>query len=390
MRDATTDELIENARTISESYQRIAAKMFALDSHGGREFLRSATLDGATALAATRVNKSGPVVWTQFDELRRLVERIPAPSDIADSKEKHQADLETILTGECVTLDVNLMPTNTSQEPVHSTVTLASFATDIESSCTALLEVCTDVDTACGAVADQISDINAKLTAAAEDAASQNDRDSRNTVDTLRQQRDDAADAALADPLTAARESTLSALEKAVVEFGVNLRKLQELQTDYPQRILSLRNGIVELAAAEDLAVETCTAAATKIALPVVPQVIRKAKTLFEAAAEAENLAAKGHWHRLNDRLTQLDAQVRHSLADCRSRSESASSLIDRRAELRGRFFAYSKKAARIGVIEEPHVCEIMQQTQELLRTVPCDLKAATSALYQFQQAISG
>ncbi|HZE41826.1 MAG TPA: hypothetical protein VE172_23760, partial [Stackebrandtia sp.] len=77
-------ELTALANRACEVYQRIAAKMYTLDSHAGLRFLRSDGLSGRTAEVAGRVEAAVPVAWARFDELRRLTERIPASDDDAD------------------------------------------------------------------------------------------------------------------------------------------------------------------------------------------------------------------------------------------------------------------------------------------------------------------
>ena len=65
----------------------------------------------------------------------------------------------------------------------------------------------------------------------------------------------------------------------------------------------------------------------------------------------------------------------------------SATSLVDRRNELRGRLQAYTAKAARYGLAEADELTGAQRRARELLWTAPCDLRAATRAVAAYLHA---
>jgi hypothetical protein len=56
---------------------------------------------------------------------------------------------------------------------------------------------------------------------------------------------------------------------------------------------------------------------------------------------------------------------------------------------LRGRLEAYRAKAARLGYAEHEELTAVHGRARELLYTAPCDLRAATRAVFAYQQALA-
>jgi hypothetical protein len=67
---------------------------------------------------------------------------------------------------------------------------------------------------------------------------------------------------------------------------------------------------------------------------------------------------------------------------------ELAQGLLDRLGELRGRLTAYQAKAARLGMGEDQDVLASGRIAAGLLSRQPCDLRAVTRAITDFQQLI--
>ncbi|MET0703150.1 MAG: hypothetical protein ABWY93_26190, partial [Mycobacterium sp.] len=63
--------------------------------------------------------------------------------------------------------------------------------------------------------------------------------------------------------------------------------------------------------------------------------------------------------------------------------------LLDRRVELKGRLTAYQAKAARLGFGEDPELLASGRIAAGLLSRRPCDLRAITRAITDFQQLIA-
>lgn len=101
-------------------------------------------------------------------------------------------------------------------------------------------------------------------------------------------------------------------------------------------------------------------------------------------------LAAPIGWAARARRLDELRAAIDTAAAAIRGAREQASGLLDRRAELRGRFDAFRAKAARLGHAEHPEVMRLGRDIEGLLWARPCDLAAATRALNAYQRTLTG
>ena len=66
-----------------------------------------------------------------------------------------------------------------------------------------------------------------------------------------------------------------------------------------------------------------------------------------------------------------------------------AQGLLDRRTELKGRLKAYEAKAARLGLAEDPDLLSSRRIATGLLSRRPCDLRAVTRAIVDYQQMLA-
>ena len=92
--------------------------------------------------------------------------------------------------------------------------------------------------------------------------------------------------------------------------------------------------------------------------------------------------------HRIRRRCGRCGAGSRRR---CELRGEDeqlAQGLLDRRSELKGRLTAYQAKAARLGLGEDPDLLASSRIAAGLLSRRPCDLRAVTRAITDYQQLI--
>lgn len=95
--------------------------------------------------------------------------------------------------------------------------------------------------------------------------------------------------------------------------------------------------------------------------------------------------------------LTQPDPAelraLRQLVADAgrraRENEQLAQGLLERRSELQGRLAAYQAKAARLGIGENKDLMASSAVAAQLLASAPCDLRAATLAVTDYQRAIA-
>jgi hypothetical protein len=80
----------------------------------------------------------------------------------------------------------------------------------------------------------------------------------------------------------------------------------------------------------------------------------------------------------------RIEAALRVALED----EELAQGLLDRRSELKGRLTIYEAKAARLGLGEDPDLLASSRIAAGLLSRQPCDLRAVTRAITDYQQLL--
>ncbi|HKP42531.1 hypothetical protein [Mycobacterium sp.] len=86
--------------------------------------------------------------------------------------------------------------------------------------------------------------------------------------------------------------------------------------------------------------------------------------------------------------LLSLQRRIEAALQVAREDEELAQGLLDRRSELKGRLTAYQAKAARLGLGEDPDLLASNRIAAGLLSRRPCDLRAVTRAIADYQQLI--
>jgi hypothetical protein len=86
--------------------------------------------------------------------------------------------------------------------------------------------------------------------------------------------------------------------------------------------------------------------------------------------------------------LLSLQRQIEAALRVVREDEQLAQGLLDRRSELKGRLTAYQAKAARLGLGEDRDLLASSRIAAGLLSRQPCDLRAVTRAITDYQQVI--
>jgi hypothetical protein len=381
-------DLEQRAAGVLEIYQRTAAKMYILDSHDGRKSLRGSGLTGRTAQAAARLEQIETPLWARFDALRRLTERIPAADGYHGLEVPEREAIAALLDDDVVDLDAQGLPVTLASPRHHATTArLHDFAAQVETECERAVRLCTEAETAFGSICETIADIDrwsAQLDAhvAAVGMAGHAD------LLALRQRRQREVTAALRDPLHAVSDDALRPLATEFARIAQQVATLVGLRENYPRRLSALRTAVAALADLERDCTLRCQRARAAVAAPAVPLPPSVADALTVAVHSAADLAAEGSWHTMEDQLRHLNRRTAEAAKQCCRCAETATALLDRRIELRGRFLAYSRKAARLGVVEEPVVERELHATRAALRSTPCDLPAITVALHRFQQAI--
>ncbi|RDH76931.1 hypothetical protein DVS77_19055 [Mycolicibacterium moriokaense] len=87
--------------------------------------------------------------------------------------------------------------------------------------------------------------------------------------------------------------------------------------------------------------------------------------------------------------LRELQQRMESALQHLRRADELAQGLLDRCTELRGRLSAYEAKAARLGLAEDTDLLSSRRIAAGLLSRKPCDLRALTRTVADYQQILA-
>jgi hypothetical protein len=195
--------------------------------------------------------------------------------------------------------------------------------------------------------------------------------------------------AAPAGRLSDATRSRVEALGAAADRIRRELTEVARLREGYPQRRDALMSRLDELAAAEQRVAAAQQRAAEKIAEPGLGEVPAAASVLRARVPSLDRLALGAQWRQLSDDLSTMEASATHSRDRAIELAAVADGLIARRDELRGRLEAYRAKAAARGLAEHEGLSGCFTRAHDLLYTAPCDLRAATRAVHEYQQTMA-
>ncbi|MGI5184382.1 hypothetical protein ACQEVZ_49830 [Dactylosporangium sp. CA-152071] len=357
---------------LTAAHDRLAAALYTVDTHPA-QVLRDVPLHGATAAAWPGADVAR--LWSGFVAVRDVLEQLRAlkgrSRDVATAR---------ILTTPVATDPLDGLP---SLPP-------AALLADLEQRCAGTVAVLDRIEAARTALTGRIIELDTALEAAVA-AHHRVGADHTPTTGPLQQRLRQVYGAALGDPLTI-DEPAWTALRDDLTAVVRRLADLAALRTALPARLTRLDTLLDALTAAEQRARRAYAAAAEKIAdpgLPDPPDVHDRFAGEVAAAVRATDALDLDGWPALDRRLTALDRDLTAAVTAAEDRATAATGLLDRRLELRGRLEAYRAKAVRLDRVEDPALMSRYQAARDLLWTAPCDLRAATRAVFAYQQALS-
>ncbi|MFC5003860.1 hypothetical protein ACFPIJ_39305 [Dactylosporangium cerinum] len=368
---ADTDRAVAD---LAAAHDRLAAALYAVDVHPAQALLRGVDLRGATAQ-----------LWSGVD-LGRLWAGFVAARDVLDRLRD--------LTGRTRDADAaRILAARVPADPVDGLPDLspAAFIAELERQCAATVDVLDRIGAARAALTERLIELDTALEAAVA-AHHRLGADHTPTTGPLQQRLQQVYAQAVPDPLTV-DETAWTALREELTRTVRQLSELAALRTALPARLTRLDLLLDALAAAEQRAHRARDAAVAKIADPGLPETAdvhgrwQAAVADLVRATDALDLAG---WPALDRRITALDRDLTAAVTAAEDRVAAATGLLDRREELRGRLEAYRAKAVRLDRVEEPALTERYRAARDLLWAAPCDLRAATRAVFAYQQALSG
>lgn len=382
------EDIDRDLRRHEHARRKIAEDLYALDNHPARAFLRDGDLTGRTRDLADDTGTRMSALWSQFTALGAALDRAkdvraarPKPGDTTTG------ELTLILTEEVISLTADGHNPAETGADVAERLTLGVLTTRMTASVTTVKDAYKRVDDACATVADRL----AALTGAIDDAerlAELLDTGEDAGLPALQRELTLARAATLADPLDTRALATLDHLTSRATPVLDALTELDRLRTGLPEALLQRRTAIAALAETERAAAESAAIATVKIADVRLPPLVPRATGLRQELSDVRRLAASARWGQVRARLAAVDAAVTAATTTATEIHETAEALMERRAELRGRLAAYQAKAGRVGAAERADVTTTYETARTLLWTAPCDLRAATRAVREFQKAL--
>ena len=389
------DEADRQLTAIGEEYDRLAASMYTLDSHPALRWLRDGGAAGETARRSAGLTERVTVLWAHFNVAGELLAAARAVRDRhSRPSDGDLAELTALLCEPMIALDADGLPADGTGRPVARRLCLVDLVPTVVVDVTATLAELTAVQTALTAVTDALAPTDEELRRLADRAA---EFGQAGQVAPLAAELAALLDEALGDPLAAAPggrptdavTSRLAALTRAAAEVRSRLADLVALRDGYRQRRAALAAALDALAEAEAAAAGAYRTVAAKIADPGLPPVPTEADALRGRLANLDELHRGAAWPALAAAAYDTEAAIAAAHARADRLREAADGLLARREELRGRLAAYRAKAATLGRLEDAEVARRYAHAERLLYSAPCDLPAATRAVFGYQQALS-
>lgn len=393
------------------AHDRIAAAMYAIDSHQALGFLRGGGLLGRTATRATALVGEVDVLWSRFSMIGEALEQSRAIRATRRPSDREWSVLVALLTGPVVVVDPTGVPVLAPPDltaggrggppprapqygPIGVRIRLTDLIGQVQGRCNVAYAQLSETDVAWSAASRAVAPLTEAMNTLAALA-----RDLGDTVDAVPLERRTTVlrDGVLADPLAAAPAGqvavllagAIATLSADIVTAIAKLRTQVGLRDSYPQRLADLSARIDALAEAEERTVAAYARAAEKIANPGLPPRPAAAAVLRARLADLDRLHAAGEWRRLAEDAGTVGAGTDRATARAGELIAAADGLLARRDELRGRLAAYQAKAALHRLDEAADLATLHTAARTLLYTAPCDLQGATQAVFAYQHALT-
>ena len=384
----------ETLAGLGAAHDRIAAAMFTIDSHPGLGYLRGGGLSGLTQARWEALRPEVDRLWAHFAVLGDLLERARGIRNQRRLDDADWATLRLLCAEPVVGLDGAGMPTEAGTSPPASRIRLGELASQLERRCAAATAQLSDVDSAWTLVAGAYGPLTQEIDALVAQAKSVGLDE---LAEPLAGALAEAGRTDLTDPLSAASGGALTAGTRARLDgLTGRMSSLRDrvgaligIRDGYPRRVAELSALVDQVAAAEQQLAPAYARAAQKIANPGLPPEPATVGVLRVRLADLDRLFKEARWAQLADDADALQRAASRARERADELRELADGLIARRDELRGRLEAYRAKAAGLGYAEHDQLTVAHSRARDLLYTAPCDLRAATRAVFAYQQALA-
>lgn len=370
----STEEIDRELDSRSAEVAAMSSTMVELDSHAGLAHMRRYPPTGVTARRWAVIEKVLAQLWEDLGRMRTILESAKlARARGARLDERERAEVTRLLRERHH--EVARRPIPLSEREIASPaeevelVGLSDTAERMRAAYPAVVEFLDAVDAVDTAVAAGLAPWQQRL----EDAGAPAPPEvaellAASAHDPLSLSQDD-----IAGRVTAIAERVTHALD--------DLAELQAVQADWPASVAAAAAQLDELRVAAEHAAQVRRHVEQVVLAGEFP-VRDNAETGLRTALAALTTPDPGA-------LRALRQHIDAALKAARGEHELAQGLLDRRAELRGRLSAYQAKAARLGLGEDRDLLACGRIASGLLSRRPCDLRAVTRAVSDFQQLLT-
>lgn len=380
-----------------DELDRITAALLELDDHPGHKLLTGGELTGETRRRWDEASARLDSLWRTFDAYKRVLTRA---QDVAARHEKPDdndlVELTLLLTGPSIELGVEVPPVErrTLLGPVTERITFDDALARMSAAYSEAADVVGAADTAWSALLARLGEADESLRAVRAALGELHASDAQ--ADRAAERLEELRRKVRGDPLAFAHggrfdTSGIDALATELTDLRAELDDALAVREDFADRLRGIEADIEEVAAAEERARAAHRQTLVKILDPVMDEPPDGTARLRERLAAFAGRGGPGAtvvpWRDRAGHVTALEKAVAAARTAAEAAEGSATSLIDRRNELRGRLQAYAVKAAREGVAEAEELAGPHRRARELLWTAPCDLRAATRAVAAYLHA---
>jgi putative ubiquitin-RnfH superfamily antitoxin RatB of RatAB toxin-antitoxin module len=374
MAEVSTEAIDREIDSRTKDVAAMSTTLIELEGHAGLQHVRRYPPIGVTAQRWAVVEKSLAQLW---DDLGRMTSILDSARTVRGRRsnidDDDRVELTRLLYGRPLEVSRQRIPlakrTITGPAETVESVGLDDVAKRMQADYPAVAEFLDAVDKINSLVAEGLAPTQDRLDEAG--AAGPKEIDELLTVSAT-------------DPLSLTPqhvEHRLRAIADSVERRSAELAEAAALQANWPDALASIA---AQLDALRDGRQRAARARAR------VEQTVLSGPLPVHADAEQE----------LREALASLTAPDPAALRALRQRIDAAlrivgedeqlaQGLLDRRRELSGRLTAYQAKAARLGMGEDTDLLACGRIAAGLLSRQPCDLRAVTRAISDFQQLIA-
>jgi uncharacterized small protein (DUF1192 family) len=369
----STEEIDRELASRTREVDAASATLLELDGHPGLQHVRRYPPTGVTAQRWTAVQKS-------LDELWQDVARMTSILDSAKAVRKRRSKLDEDDRAE-VTRWLRERPLEVSRERIPLAqrmitgpgetvgyVGLADISEAMRLTYPPVAEFLDDVDRINSLIVDGLAPLQQRL----DDAGA-----------AFPTEVADLLALSATDPLALTPqdvEQRIAVIAKEVERRSAELAELAALRANWPAVLAqtaalldALRQGVDRLAEVRAKAERDVVSGP----LPVHDDVEPGLRAEFGALTKPDPPA-----------LRSLRGRIEAALRVVADDEELAQGLLDRRVELKGRLTAYQAKAARLDLGEDRDLLASSRIASGLLHRRPCDLRAVTRAVADYQQLL--